>query len=346
MTMIESVGEFGLIARMSRRLARTAAVQVGLGDDAAVLAHPVVLGRGARRERLLLASDMIVEGVHFDRRTVPPHWIGWKALACNVSDIAAMGGRPCAAVVSLGLPRQTPVRFVDALYQGLSRCAKRFGVAIVGGDTVRAPCVVMDVAILGIARPEHVTLRSTARVGDLLFMTGRVGGSRASGRHARVWPRLREAQWLVTHLPVHAMIDLSDGLASDLWQMARASRVTLRVEADRIPIRPEVGRVAGGTRAATRRHRLSVDARALHHALMDGEDFELLFSVPRRVAARVPRRIGTCPVTRIGAVVGSAPSRTGSGVQARLRRGDVVRVQLQGPDGTLTPVEAGGFRHF
>lgn len=306
MVTVHTVGERGLIARVGRRCARTRAVEVGIGDDAAVLALFPSRGHGAR---LLLASDMLVEGVHFHRRTVPPQWIGWKALACTVSDIAAMGGRPCAAVVSLGVPRQTSVRFVDELYRGLARCARRFGLAIVGGDTVRAPRIVIDVAILGLAPSGRVTLRSAARVGDVVFVTGRLGGALASGRHARFIPRLREAQWLVTHLPVHAMIDLSDGLGADLWQVARASRVTVRIEASRIPTAAKV--------------------LTLQQALWDGEDFELLFAVPRRAAARVPHTIGACPVTRIGTVV-----RRGAGVE------------LQHANGAVRPLRANGFRHF
>ncbi len=297
------LGEVGLIARMRRRLTRDASVLVGIGDDAAVLRAP-----SSRRLRLM-TSDMLVEGVHFRRRRVPARWIGWKALACSVSDIAAMGGVPHWAVVSLGLPPTTPVAFVDGLYAGLQRCARRYHLSIVGGDTVRAPQVIVDVAMLGTVEPRHLTLRSGARVGDVLFVTGRLGGSYASGRHARFTPRLYEAQQLVRRVRVHAMMDLSDGLASDVWQMSRASRATLRVEAARIPV--------------------SRAGRTLWHALMDGEDFELLFAVPRTQARQVPRRIGSCPVTRIGSVVA---------------RG--VGVELESVDGTITPIIPKGFKHF
>ena len=300
---VGALGEIELIDRMRRRLARDASVVVGIGDDAAVLRAP------SSRRRRLMTSDMLVEGVHFHRRLVPALWIGWKALACSVSDIAAMGGVPHWAVVSLGLPPKTPVPFVDGLYAGLQRCARRYHLSVVGGDTVRAPQVIVDVAMVGTAEPRHVTLRSGARVGDTLFVTGRLGGSYASGRHARFTPRLREAQALVRRLRLHAMMDLSDGLASDLWQMSRASRAVLRIEASRIPI--------------------SRAGRTLHHALMDGEDFELLFAVSRRDVERVPSRIGTTPVTRIGRVV-----RSGVGVE------------LQARDGHVRPLVPQGFTHF
>jgi len=185
MKTIAQLGEVGLIQRLARRLGGQASpALVGIGDDAAVL-------RGHRGTMRLFASDMLVEGVHFRRQTTPAKWIGWKALACNVSDIAAMGGLPTAAVVSLGLPPRTPVAFVDGLYDGLARCARRFGVSIVGGDTVRAPVVVVDIAILGMAERAHLVLRSGARVGDHLFVTGRLGGSLTSGRHATFVPRVQ-----------------------------------------------------------------------------------------------------------------------------------------------------------
>ena len=302
MAVVRDLGEIGLIARAARRLGRIPSVLVGVGDDAAVLRSP----RGAR---LLFASDLLVEGVHFLRRRVPARWIGWKALASNVSDIAAMGGIPQWAVVSLGLPPSTPVAFVEALYGGLQRCARRFRMAVVGGDTVRAPQVVVDVAILGTVRPGRLTLRSGARVGDVLFVTGRLGGSYESGHHARFVPRLAEAQALLDRVRVHAMMDLSDGLASDLWQMSRASRVTLRVEASRVPV----------ARAA----------RSVYHALMDGEDFELLFAVSPRAARRIPAQLGRVLVTRIGEAV---------------RRG--IGVELGQPDGLTEPLIPKGFRHF
>lgn len=299
---VRALGEIGLIARLRTRLAQDSSVRVGIGDDAAVLHRPP-------SGELLFASDMLIEGVHFRRRQTPARWIGWKALAVNVSDIAAMGGCPRWAVVSLGLPPATPLRFVDELYEGLAHCARRFGMSIVGGDTVRAPQVIVDVAIVGIVARERLTRRSGARVGDALFVTGRLGGSYVSGRHARFTPRLAEAQVLLQRCHVHAMIDLSDGLASDAWQLSRASRVTLRIDAARVPV--------------------SRAARTLQHALMDGEDFELLFTIEDRESGRVPRRIRRCPVTRIGRVV---------------RRG--LGVELAHPTGRITPLRRTGFKHF
>lgn len=334
---VASVGEVGVIRRLSRRLAHPASVLVGIGDDTAVLRLPAGQ-RGARAggkgaSRLLFASDMLIEGVHFrlprhrrGRGDLAPRWIGWKALASNISDVAAMGGVPNYAVVSLGLPRRTPLRVVDQLYDGLAQCARRFGVAIVGGDTVRAPCVVVDVAMVGTLKATtQPVVRSGGRVGDRLFVTGRLGGSWASQRHATFLPRLREAQWLVHHVPVHAMIDLSDGLASDLWRVAEASRVTIQIRERAIPV---------SKAATTCRHRACGGhawrgRNAVWHALMDGEDFELAFLIPRRMAGRVPRSIGRTPVTGIGVVT---------------KRG--VGVELMRRNGSITPLIPEGFRHF
>ena len=301
-TSVASVGEVRLIQRLRRLLPRTPPGVIGIGDDAAVLPW-------TKTASLLFASDMFIEGVHFRKSATPAPWIGWKALASNVSDIAAMGGRPIAAVISLGLPPRTPLRFVDAVYRGVSRCARRYGVSIVGGDTVRAPQVVLDVAILGTVQKRHLVLRSGARVGDRVFATGRLGGSLRSGRHARFQPRVAAAQWLVRHVPIHAMMDLSDGLVSDAWQLARASRVTIQLRESAIPV----------ARAA----------RTTWHALMDGEDFELLFAVPANARRRIPTNIGKIPVTEIGTVTAHGAN-----------------VQLITRDGRSTRLLPHGFQHF
>lgn len=319
MPAVSRIGEIALIDRLRRRLSphtfgsakrSLGGTIVGIGDDTAVL-------KGPGSQRWLFASDMLVEGVHFPplvrrSRTTPrelaPRWIGWKALACNISDVAAMGGLPRFAVVSLGLPPKTPVRVVDEVYAGLSRCAKRFGMSIVGGDTTRSPVVVVDVAILGTAKASQVVLRNGARLGDQVFVTGRLGGSLASGRHATFLPRVAQAQWLVRRCKPHAMMDLSDGLASDLWQVARASHVRFRIDERAIP----------ASRGCT-----------VRQALMDGEDFELLFTLPSRLARRAPRAIEGVPVTRIGQVVAR-----GAGVD------------MVGTNGRITQIIPKGFKHF
>jgi len=319
---VSAIGEVGLIERMRRRLSKPSSVVVGLGDDAAVVRVPPPRGRG--RSHLLMASDMLIEGIHFTRAT-PARWIGWKALASNISDIAAMGGEPRYAVVSLGVPPSTRVSRVDELYRGLAQCATRYRMAIVGGDTVRAPCLVIDVAIVGSVSAGRAILRRGAKVGDVIGVTGRLGGSLRSQHHARFTPRIREARWLVDHAPIHAMMDLSDGLASDLWQMARASRVTLQIYEAVLPI-ARAARTCPHRTGGCRRWR---GEPATYHALMDGEDFELLFTVSPATARRLPHVLGDVPVTLIGRVTA---------------RG--VGVTLVHSNGRVRPLIPTGFRHF
>ena len=298
---LAGLGEFGLIARLTRGLRHDRSVVRGPGDDAAV-----ILSDGHRR--LLLTIDLLVDGVHFRWGRHAPRAIGWKALCCGISDIAAMGGLPRHAVVSLGVPPRTPVRQLDQLYAGLRSAARRFGVNLVGGDTVRAPQVIVDVAVLGSARPQDVVLRSGAAPGDRVFVTGRLGASYHTGRHLRFTPRVAESQWLVRHHKPTAMMDLSDGLASDLQRLAEQSGVGFLIEEHRLPLAP--------------------GARSARQALMDGEDFELLFTVPTHGSTTLPRRIGATPLTEVGRV---------------MPRGHGVLLHRHG--GVL-PLRPEGFRHF
>ena len=274
---LSQLGEDGLIRRIARRIKPDRSVLRGIGDDCAVL-------RGSGWMLQLFASDMLVEGVHF-RKGDPAEGIGWKALAVNVSDVAAMGGLPRDAVVSLGLPSDTRVSFVDRLYRGLRRCAERYEVSLVGGDTVRAPQVVMDVAILGEVERDRVLYRSGAKVGDHLLVTGRLGGSLKSGRHLRFVPRVQEARMLTARARLHAMMDLSDGIWTDLPRLCQASGVSALLEADRIP-----------------RNR----GCSLKEALTDGEDFELLIAASetdtRKLLGWAARNL-PCGLHRIGRIV-------------------------------------------
>ena len=304
---LSNLGEEGLIRRITRTVRTGPSVVKGIGDDCAVL-------EGFDRRLKLFASDLLVEGVHFTKDS-PGIQVGWKALAVNVSDLAAMGGGapPRQAVISLGLPRATPISFVDGLYRGLRRCAKMFDVDLVGGDTVRAPVTVVNVAILGEANKGSVVYRSGARPGDALLVTGRLGGSLKSGRHLRFRPRLREAQALTARAKLHAMMDLSDGLGPDLLKMCEASGVSAVLESARIP------RSAGCS---------------LDQALNDGEDFELLIAVTPRDARRLTRSPGRdlrCGLRRIGTVVA--------------KKGKPA-VTLITPPGLRVPRALAGFRHF
>ncbi len=262
------MNEFELIARLRPGLAVNSSVRTGAGDDCAVL------DLGLSGEFALLKADAVVEGIHFLPDT-PARQVGHKALARALSDIAAMGGKPGSAVVTLGLPRPFDPARVEGVYEGLNATARRHGVAVVGGETTTNPeRLFLSVALLGTVEKDRCVLRSGAKAGDALFVTGELGGSLA-GRHLSFEPRLAEARWLTEHHRIHSMIDLSDGLAGDLRHVLEASHVGAELRAESIPI----------SRAARQRARSNADAPApLQAALSDGEDFELLFSVPARQA--------------------------------------------------------------
>ncbi len=262
------MNEFDLIQLLTRSLPINDAVVVGPGDDCAVLD----LGGGDRQ--LLLKTDAVVEGVHFTSET-PPEKIGRKALARCLSDIAAMAGTPTAALVTLGLPREFAPKFVEKVYAGMSVLAEQHGVAIVGGETTLNPeRMLISVALLGWVAKGRAILRAGAKLGDAIFVTGELGGS-LSGKHLDFEPRLAEARWLAEHFAVHAMIDLSDGLAGDLRHVLKASGVGAELLKSAIPI----------SRAAKETARSGPLAKPPPlAALTDGEDFELLFSVASKDA--------------------------------------------------------------
>jgi len=270
MTSVRQTGEFGLIRKLQKKvranLRSQAAVVIGIGDDCAVL-------RSSDPDKCLLYTcDPVVEGIHYLAQT-SPRQVGWKAMARNLSDIAAMGGLPRWAVISIGLRPTTPVNYVERVYDGLCAAANQFGCQIVGGDTTHVKHEqFVVVALLGEVEKSKVTLRSGAKIGDSVFVTGTLGGS-LRGKHLTFTPRVAEARWLVQHFPVHTMIDLSDGLASDLQRLVEASenKIGFEIQAAEVPI--------------------SLAARGrLYAALNDGEDFELLFTIdPRHVTALCKR---------------------------------------------------------
>ena len=280
-----SPGELEIIRLIRRTVERGPAerVETGIGDDTAVLLPQP----GAR---LLATTDLIVEDVHFRRAWASPFDIGWKAMAVNLSDIAGKGGQPLWALVGLALPAPADPAEVEALYEGMRRAAAPHGVAIVGGDTSVSPRGwFVNVTLLG----EHLgvpRLRSAAKPGDAVAVTGTLGRSAAglaaleAGRarlgavrpetievvtaaHLRPTARVAEGRWFGAAAGVHAMMDCSDGLATDLGHICRESRVGARVELDRLPVDPAAREVAG-----------ALGADALSWATSGGEDFELLLT--------------------------------------------------------------------
>jgi thiamine-monophosphate kinase len=260
--------ERDLIARLLPTLPRNDSVIIAAGDDCAVLDLGVP-GRYA-----LFKTDAVVEGVHFTAAT-PPEKIGRKALARCLSDIAAMAGEPGSALVTIGLPRDFDPARVEAVYRGLNGLAAEHGVAIVGGETTTNPGqMLISIALIGTVDRRKVVLRSGAKAGDAIFVTGKLGGS-LHGKHLDFDPRLAEARWLADEFPIHAMIDLSDGLASDLRHVLQGSGVGAELLGSAIPVSREAKLTARAESSAKP---------PLLAALTDGEDFELLFTVASRLA--------------------------------------------------------------
>ncbi|MCX6923864.1 MAG: thiamine-phosphate kinase [Verrucomicrobia bacterium] len=237
------MNEFELIQRLTRSLPTNPSVVVGAGDDCAVLEV------GLRDRLLLFKTDAVVEGVHFTSATAPEK-IGHKALGRSLSDIAAMAGTPTAALVTIGLPHKFDPAVVEAIYTGMNTLARRHQVAIVGGETTTCPeRIFLSVAVLGWVPRGKGALRSGAEAGDAIFITGELGGSLA-GRHLEFEPRLAEARWLAQHFSLHAMMDVSDGLAGDLRHILAASRVGAELLATAIPISREARLAAKASSSA------------------------------------------------------------------------------------------------
>lgn len=277
-------GEFELIDWIRAHVAANPRLSIGIGDDAAALRIPA-------ESECLVAADMLLEGVHFTIPPAGPEQIGRKALGVNLSDIAAMAGRPLAAFVSVALPRRCGNEFARRLHTGLQELAEEFETAVAGGDTnVWDGPLVVNVAILGEAAGRGAVRRSGARVGDWIMVTGSLGGS-LGGRHLSFTPRVKEALALHAAVSLHAMIDLSDGLASDLPHVLRESGVGAVLQAAAVPVADEVSHARD-------------ERTPLQHALGDGEDFELLFTVSpeegRRLLQNPPTGID---LSHIGEIV-------------------------------------------
>jgi thiamine-monophosphate kinase len=262
------MNEFELIARLTSHLPSHPAVITGAGDDCAVL------DLGAPDSLTLFKTDAVVEGIHFTADCAGEK-IGHKALARCLSDLAAMGGTPVAALVTLGLKREFDVAFVEQVYAGINALATRIGMAIVGGETTTNPeRLLLSIALIGTVPRGRQILRSGAKPGDAIFVTGELGGS-LQGKHLEFEPRLAEGRWLAERFHIHAMLDLSDGLAGDLRHILNASGVGAELLGSAVPI----------SRAARLHARSGSSAKPpLVAALTDGEDFELLFTVAGRAA--------------------------------------------------------------
>ena len=304
---VSELGEFGLIDLLAEMVNSSPAGQasrqeliVGIGDDAAAWHGDT--------STQLVTTDSLTQDVHFSLGIISWKELGWKALAVNLSDIAAMGGVPKYALLSLALPGTTEVEDVTALYQGVIELAQQYEVAIIGGDTSRAPLVSITITVLGSAgnRDKHILTRSAARAGDKIAVTGYLGTAAAGlemltnrlqfdpeataclrDAFLHPLPRIVEGRLLVGR-GVKTAIDISDGLFSDLKHVCKASRVSARVEIDRVPILPAV--------------RANFGDRAFELALSGGEDYELLFTAGAEVINKV-KEAASCPITVIGEIM-------------------------------------------
>jgi thiamine-monophosphate kinase len=288
-----------LIERIRRLAGRSASLIRGIGDDCAVVRPP-------RGHHLLATTDFSLEGVHFRRAWHPAEAVGHRCLARGLSDVAAMGGAPLAAFLSLALPSDLPPQWVDGFLRGFTRLAKRFRTPLAGGDIAQSPNgVLADVVVLGSAPRGKAILRSGARVGDDIYVTGNLGSgiavlrrlqprgrrvrhqaatgkmSAAERKHFYPTPRLEVGRWLRERGLASAMIDISDGLSTELSHICEESRVGAWISQAAIPVAP------GAT---------------LHDALHGGDEYELLFTAPAGKHGRIPGRIAGVPIRWLGTI--------------------------------------------
>ncbi len=336
--LLKETGEFGLIGLISRLLpASPPDVVVGIGDDVAVL-------KTSGPDYLLATCDAQVEGVHFSRGAISPYQLGRRAVAINVSDIAAMGGNPLWALVSLAIPETTEIGYIEELYRGMREQAGLAGAAIVGGNLSRVPSgFIIDITLLGQTAPERLVLRSGAKPGDAVLVTGFPGESRAGlelvrrpdldvsdrsrasalERHLTPQPRLKEGQVLARSGLVHAMVDVSDGVLADLGHICESSRVGAVLEVGKLPLSSAAAEIS-----ATCGDELS------GWVLSGGEDYELLFSAEPAAVPRIQQLLADetgLRCSRIGTITGEAGS-----------------VRLVRPDGTevVMAKDRRGWDHF
>lgn len=313
-------GEFTLIEHLVRDV-DDVQVLVGAGDDAAVLDV-------GGEKRLIVTTDMLCEGDHFRLDWFSPRQVGAKAMVSNVSDIAAMGATPTYAFVSISLTEQTTVEWMEEFYKGLYDVADEFGFFIIGGDTTHSSVITVSITLLGEVEPKHLRLRSQAKMGDVIVVTGDLGKSKAglelllkgvenirgSMPHLEPRCRLTEARLIAPH--AHAMIDVSDGLASEVNHLCAASGVGARIYAEKVPI-------AALTEGAAQ----TCGHDPLEYALSGGEDYELVFTIEEENVEQLTEKLD-CPLTVVGEII-------------EKEKGTI----LVDKDGNETPL-TGGYDHF
>lgn len=291
-------------ATMNRGASFSRGGSLGIGDDAA-------LWRVPNRREAILTCDWFLEGTHFFRDKHPPEAVGWKCLARALSDVAAMGGTPVCFLLSLAVPTALTGSWLDRFLVGLRRAVKKFSCPLAGGDTTRREQVLVNVTVIGEIPGRRAVLRSGARPGDIIFVSGRLGEAElglrlvresrrritatnaALKKHLYPEPRLALGSWLSKNRLASAMMDLSDGLSTDLPRLCMSSKVGSRVYASMVP-KPRISALA---------KRQPINSLAL--ALNGGDDYELLFAVPKAKSDRIPARHRGVAITRIGEITAS-----------------------------------------
>lgn len=338
-TPINEVGEFGLIGRMRAILggSHDKRILAGIADDAAVYR----VGEGRVN---VVTTDALVEGVHFDRTFTPMEWLGFKSISVNASDVAAMNALPCFATVAIGVPANMSVEMIEALYRGVKRASDVYGLSVVGGDTVAARSLLISVTVIGEAREQDVVYRSGARPGDALCVTGDLGGAYAGLKVLLGQRQQLQAQgegfvpdlqrfshvvqrqltptarvdvvrvWASRGLRPHALIDISDGLASEVYHLCEESGCGAIIDAAAIPIDLQ-------TRVTADEFDDDVET----YALFGGEDYELLFALP-------PSEVDKLDPEHVAVIGEFIDAEQG--------------IQVRTAEGTIVPLEAGGFQHF
>jgi len=298
---LDKIGEFRLIKMISGRLSGSKDIIKGVGDDTAVIKYK-------KDAYLLFTTDMLIEGVHFSLNRTKPSLIGRKALAVNISDIAAMGGVPRHAVVAIGMPSAFRLSLALGILGGIEKLARKFKINIVGGDTNRSNKLIINISLIGEVKKKRLALRSRAKIGDAIFVTGTLGGSLRSKKHLTFAPRVKEAGFLVRNFKIGAMIDISDGLAGDLLRIAESSNVGAIIDKKKIPVNSNY---------------------SIKNALFDGEDFELLFTIPKKYTGDVIKKWPyVVKLTRIGEIT---------------KKKKVIELVT---DKGLKKITGKGFRHF
>ncbi|MCD6459542.1 thiamine-phosphate kinase [bacterium] len=259
--LLSDFTEEQLISFFDRTNVLSSHILKGIGDDCAVLS---VDGTDSC---WLLTQDSVVEGKHFRFLQDKPFWVGWKSLARSISDIAAMSGIPKGALVSLGLPKDLEVAWINEVYDGIHLCAERYDCPVIGGDMSSSDTVFLSVTIIGQADQNKISYRSGAQAGDFLCVTGKLGGSIIE-KHFKIEPRVNESIWLAENASVTSMIDLSDGIGKDLFHLAKASDAGFEIFFEKMPVSQEALRISSNDYL-----------NAFEHTLYDGEDYELLFTL-------------------------------------------------------------------